>query len=145
MTLKGVVSHATHNLSWIPVDFVARAIITLGRAPTTKGQTFHLCGDGPSITDVVNVMKEKGHVINKVSSEQWKSLLNQLPVNHPGMAIKSALETMDFGGRTHVVPTDRTRRTLEENGMDWYTVTPPMIDLGISYLAKALGEKNEEH
>lgn len=42
----GVVCDTTVRLHWLPVDFVARAVVAMSRREESKGKVFHLIGDG---------------------------------------------------------------------------------------------------
>jgi len=122
------------------VDLVARATVALGRLPKAAGQTFHLCGDGPLLSDVIREMRKKGHQVEDVGSEQWKRMVDDLEAkpHRPTDLIKSMLRDVDFEGSARVVPTENTRRILEEVGVEWPEITTAVIGLGIDYL----GEKN---
>jgi thioester reductase-like protein len=74
-TIGASVKNATRNLRWIPVDFVARAVVSLSETPTSTGKIFHLCGTGPAFPEVVEGFIQQGYELKSVTAAEWSSLV----------------------------------------------------------------------
>lgn len=73
---ESVVKNASRKFQWIPVDFVARAVVKLTENSGEKG-LFHLCGSGPSFSDFMNVAAKNGINLKCVTDKEWSEAVTK--------------------------------------------------------------------
>lgn len=69
--LQSAVMSTSVMMRWIPVDFVAEAVVRLSRNPTLRSRVFHLTHEGPRLQDVLSVLAGV-HKLSSVSADEWK-------------------------------------------------------------------------
>jgi len=86
-------------LRWIPVDFVATAVIRLALAPaaTVAGRAYNLMSSSPSLADAVVALKAEGFVLRAVPATDWPTELSRLPPTHAAAPLVESFARMDVG------------------------------------------------
>jgi len=133
------VKDATTILHWIPVDFVAKSIVTLSRHPETKSKVFHLVGNGPSFQTIFETLTDYGYNLVSISSDNWKKKLPSYITedNKVLYPIKNILVNYNFNvpvTSNVVLPTAKTREFLHTCGIAWAVVTKEDIIKCLQYL-----------
>lgn len=114
-------------LRWIPVDFVATAVIRLALAPaaTVAGRAYNLMSSSPSLADAVVALKAEGFVLRAVPATDWPNELSRLLPTHAAAPLVESFARMDVGqdSRTEddsaLLPIFSARATLAELGVPW--------------------------
>lgn len=90
---------ASLPLRWIPVDFVAAAVIRLAFAPSVEasGCAFNLFSAGPPISVAVDALREAGYALRAVPASAWPAELARLPTSHRAAPLVGAFARMDVG------------------------------------------------
>lgn len=86
-------------LRWIPVDFVAAAVVKLAFAPPAlaSGRAFNLFSAGPPISVAVDALRAAGYALRAVPAAAWPAELARLPTAHRAAPLVGAFARMDVG------------------------------------------------
>lgn len=127
-TLGVSVSPAPVKLHWVPVDFVARAVVSLAASPS--GRVFNLCGEGPALEEAVTALTSAGLSIKSIRASEWAREVQRLCEGQQQQRVSVLAEDvkrLDFNGGDLVVPTQRTRESLRECGIEWPEITAELL------------------
>jgi thioester reductase-like protein len=72
------------TLDMLPVDYVSRAIATLGQQPSTIGQTFHLVHPQPVSSELIfGFLRSQGYAVDQVPYLAWRDRLLAIAQTDP--------------------------------------------------------------
>ncbi|HTP33434.1 MAG TPA: thioester reductase domain-containing protein, partial [Candidatus Acidoferrales bacterium] len=125
-------------LSGAPVDFVARAMVSLSRRPESNGKTYHLVNpSGMQWKDLVCWMATRGYRVELTDYEQWRAALSAA-LRSPGSNALEGLspffsESAMHNVRLPVFDCSNVSRALDSGEVN----CPPMGDALLStYFAR---------
>lgn len=110
---SGVAPQGDTPLEMLPVDYVARAIVTLSDKPEAAGRTFHLIHSSPvSSALLFEACALEGLNVTRITRAEWRGMLARIALDdndHPlyplmGLFEKAAVH----GGKTPVTADGRT-------------------------------------
>ena len=140
-SVGAAVANAAMRLHWIPVDFVADAIVALARTTTidTRSRVYHLTGNGPSMLEVWNELSALAGLrfakpLEWLPAPQWKRRVASLPASHKAYVLLSQIDAIDFHGASSTIPTEVTRADLAAIGVSWPTIDASYIRRALEYL-----------
>jgi thioester reductase-like protein len=120
-------------LSGAPVDYVAKALVSISRRSESNGKTYHLVNPGGmQWKDLVSWMATQGYQVELTSYEQWRGALIASLRNPRSNALEALSpffsESAIHEVRLPVFDCSNVRRVLNPNGV----VCPPMGDALLS-------------
>ncbi|KAH3763166.1 fatty-acid-coa ligase FadD [Pelomyxa schiedti] len=140
---RGIVADPETKLRWIPVDFVASAIVSLSRAPccaATHG-VHHLGGSGPLLSHVGKVLVSAGYTLDVCSPSEWRTRVTAaITPESPTFSVKHLLSNYHFSpeGQGTIPPGSGTLAALKQIGLAWpneeQAFCPEVIMKAINFL-----------
>jgi thioester reductase-like protein len=130
----------TTMLDIMPVDYVARAIVSLSKQPASWGE-FHLVHPQPTSVDVLfDQLCSRGYSIQRLPYDQWRAMLLKIAESspdHPLYAIFSLFATNRSGGShsaTLQFDCQNTLTRLAETSIVCPPIDATLLNTYLSYL-----------
>ena len=134
--VQAAVSDSEMRLQWIPVDYVAKAVIGISKHPyDSNANIFHLFGNQPKLRDVIEVLKDFVPV-RPVSVQEWRKLISNLPASYQHFAILSSFMNLHFQDNLPPCDSSLTKETLESLNLPIPHISKDTIRLYLDYLQK---------
>lgn len=136
---SGTAPEGDLSLDFLPVDYLARALVYLSQQPESTGRTYNLIHSRPVSSDILfEACKAEGMPIRRVSYQAWHKALMEIAhgdTQHPLYPLVAlfAARSEDEATEAHVLPFDcgNSRAALADAPFD----EPPLdLDLFRTYL-----------
>ena len=138
--LIGAIVYSDMKMQWIPVDFVAKAIVLLSNVEEKRRNIYHLCGNGPTLKEVFvqlrKMIKINDKELDVVTAEKWRSLLSRLPPDYFANSILNSFKNLHFENRAMEIDSHLTFDTLTRhyNISHLPIISSDIIDKYLSFL-----------
>jgi len=137
-TINAGVLDTTALLHWIPVDFVAKAIIILSKnSKSTSRRVFHLTTEGPHLRTVLMILKGAGVHIDKISALDWQKKLPAAIKESDKLLypLRDQFKTYEWSSQAATpIPTKKTQEQLLAHGLPFPVIEHELINKSIKYL-----------
>jgi thioester reductase-like protein len=111
------VSPAPLAQRWLPVDFVAHAIVRLAQR-SDEPLGFSMCGDGPTLDALFDALAQRCQ-LRAIAPEQFAAELLRLADDHPASPLRDKMRRICFDGGAIDVDINMSNAKAALHDIDW--------------------------